>query len=209
MATGRISPREVIHLKNSLEAVIPIKQKVSTSGNAALELLGDQLHDCLMLRNKIKEMIREEAPAALQKGNIIATGYSDELDELRRMAFSGKDHLDEMLQRETERTGIPSLKIASNNVFGYYIEVRNTHKDKVPAEWTRKQTLVNAERYITAELKTYEEKILGAEERIMDLEQQIILPAGGLDAGIYFPGPNQRPADRTARLPLRFCPIGP
>ena len=173
VATGRISPREVIHLKNSLEAVIPIKQKVSTSGNAALELLGDQLHDCLMLRNKIKEMIREEAPAALQKGNIIAPGYSDELDELRRMAFSGKDHLDEMLQRETERTGIPSLKIASNNVFGYYIEVRNTHKDKVPAEWTRKQTLVNAERYITEELKTYEEKILGAEERIMDLEQQL------------------------------------
>lgn len=173
VATGKISPREVIHLKNSLEAIVPIRQLVLESGNEALELIGDQLHNCELLRAKIREMIDEQAPAQLQKGHIIARGYSPELDELRKMAFSGKDLLDEMLQRESIRTGIPSLKIASNNVFGYYIEVRNTHKDKVPAEWTRKQTLVNAERYITAELKAYEEKILGAEERIADLEQQL------------------------------------
>lgn len=173
VATGKISPREVIHLKNSLEAIVPIRQLVLESGNEALELIGDQLHNCELLRAKIREMIDEQAPAQLQKGHIIARGYSPELDELRKMAFSGKDLLDEMLQRESTRTGIPSLKIASNNVFGYYIEVRNTHKDKVPAEWTRKQTLVNAERYITAELKAYEEKILGAEERIADLEQQL------------------------------------
>jgi DNA mismatch repair protein MutS len=173
VATAKISPREVIYLKNSLDAIVPIKQLVLQSGNEALELIGDQLHNCELLRNKIREMIAEEAPAQVQKGNIIAPGYSPELDELRKMAFSGKDLLDEMLQRETLRSGIPSLKIASNNVFGYYIEVRNTHKDKVPAEWTRKQTLVNAERYITEELKVYEEKILGAEERIADLEQQL------------------------------------
>lgn len=173
VATGKISPREVIHLKNSLEAIVPIKQLVLESGNEALELIGDQLHICELLRSRIREMIDEQAPAQLQKGNIIAQGYSPELDELRKMAFSGKDLLDEMLQRESKRTGIPSLKIASNNVFGYYIEVRNAHKDKVPAEWSRKQTLVNAERYITEELKTYEEKILGAEERISDLEQQL------------------------------------
>ncbi len=173
VATGKISPREVIHLKNSLDAIVPIKQLVLESGNEALELIGDQLHNCELLRIKIRDMIDEQAPAQLQKGNIIAQGYSPELDELRKMAFSGKDLLDEMLQRESKRTAIPSLKIASNNVFGYYIEVRNTHKDKVPADWTRKQTLVSAERYITEELKAYEEKILGAEERIADLEQQL------------------------------------
>ncbi len=173
VATGKISPREVIQLKNSLEAVVPVKQLILQSGNEALELIGDQLHLCELLRTKIREMVREEAPALAQKGNIIAEGYSTELDELRGIAYRGKDLLDEMLQRESERTGITSLKIASNNVFGYYIEVRNTHKEKVPADWVRKQTLVNAERYITQELKDYEEKILGAEERIMDLEQQL------------------------------------
>jgi DNA mismatch repair protein MutS len=173
VATGKISPREVVYLKNSLEAIVPIKQKILQSANEALELIGDQLQDCELLLTKIREMVKEDAPALVQKGNIIAAGYSEELDELRNLAFRGKDHLDEMLQRETRKTGIPSLKIASNNVFGYYLEVRNTHRDKVPEEWTRKQTLVNAERYITEELKNYEEKILGAEERIAELEQQL------------------------------------
>ncbi|GLB51059.1 DNA mismatch repair protein MutS [Neptunitalea chrysea] len=173
VATGRISPREVVQLKNSLEAVIPVKSIALQASDEALKVIGDKLHDCELLRGKIKEMINEEAPVNILKGNTIAEGFSEELDEYRRLAFSGKDYLDQMLQRETERTGIPSLKIASNNVFGYYIEVRNTHKDKVPEEWTRKQTLVNAERYITEELKEYEAKILGAEEKIGVLEQQL------------------------------------
>lgn len=173
VATGKINPKEVIQLKNSLEATIPIKQITAKSSNEALKLIGDQLNSCDLLRGKIKEMVNEEAPINVLKGNVIAQAYSEELDELRGMAFSGKEYLDKMLERETERTGITSLKIASNNVFGYYIEVRNTHKDKVPEEWIRKQTLVNAERYITEELKEYEAKILGAEERILHLEQQL------------------------------------
>ena len=173
VATGKINPKEVIQLKNSLEAIVPIKQLTSQSENDAVKLIGDQLHSCDLLRSKIKEMIHEEAPVNMLKGSTIAKGYSEELDELRGLAFSGKDYLNKMLERETERTGISSLKIASNNVFGYYIEVRNTHKDKVPEEWIRKQTLVNAERYITEELKEYESKILGAEERILSLEQQL------------------------------------
>ncbi|NND78294.1 MAG: DNA mismatch repair protein MutS [Maribacter sp.] len=173
VATGKINPKEVIHLKNSLESAIPVKQLTSNSANEALNSIGDQIHPCDLLRNKIKEMVNEEAPVNVLKGNTIAKGYSEELDELRDLAFSGKEYLDKMLERETERTGITSLKIASNNVFGYYIEVRNTHKDKVPEEWIRKQTLVSAERYITEELKEYEAKILGAEERILHLEQQL------------------------------------
>ncbi len=173
VATGKINPREVVYLKNSLEAIVPIKSMISACNNKALNLMGDQLDPCDMLRTKVKEMLCEEAPVNLLKGKTIADGFLDELDELRAMAFSGKDYLDKMLERETERTGITSLKIASNNVFGYYIEVRNTHKDKVPEEWIRKQTLVNAERYITEELKEYEAKILGAEERILSLEQQL------------------------------------
>ena len=173
VATGKINPKEVVQLKNSLEAIIPIKQLTIQSENDALNLIGDQLHSCDLLRSKIKEMLNEEAPINVLKGNTIAKAYSKELDELRGLAFSGKEYLDKMLERETERTGISSLKIASNNVFGYYIEVRNTHKDKVPEEWIRKQTLVNAERYITEELKEYESKILGAEERILSLEQQL------------------------------------
>ncbi|MFH6602328.1 DNA mismatch repair protein MutS [Maribacter algicola] len=172
-ATGKINPKEVVQLKNSLEVIVPVKQHVSQSDNEALKLIGDQLHACEMLRGKIKEVIHEEAPVLISKGKTIADGYSEELDELRNLAFSGKDYLNQMLERETERTGISSLKIASNNVFGYYIEVRNTHKDKVPEEWVRKQTLVSAERYITEELKEYEAKILGAEERILSLEQQL------------------------------------
>ncbi|VAW12795.1 DNA mismatch repair protein MutS [hydrothermal vent metagenome] len=173
VATGKINPKEVVQLKNSLEAIIPIKQLATQSKNDALKLIGDQLHPCDLLRAKVKEMLNEEAPVHIPKGKTIADGYSEELDELRKLAFSGKDYLNKMLERETKRTGISSLKIASNNVFGYYIEVRNTHKDKVPEEWIRKQTLVNAERYITEELKEYEGKILGAEERILSLEQQL------------------------------------
>lgn len=172
-ATGKINPKEVVQLKNSLEAIVPIKRLSSQTKNAALQLISDQLHTCDLLRSKIKEMLSEEAPVQISKGKTIADGYSQELDELRQLAFRGKDYLDKMLERETERTGITSLKIASNNVFGYFIEVRNTHKDKVPEEWIRKQTLVNAERYITEELKAYESKILGAEERILSLEQQL------------------------------------
>ncbi|NNE76403.1 MAG: DNA mismatch repair protein MutS, partial [Pricia sp.] len=173
VATGKINPKEVIQLKNSLEALVPIKQLTTKADNEALRSIADRLHSCDLLRAKIKEMLSEDAPVNLLKGKTIADGYSTELDELRNLAFSGKDYLDKMLARETERTGISSLKIASNNVFGYYIEVRNTHKDKVPQEWIRKQTLVNAERYITEELKEYEAKILGAEERILSLEQQL------------------------------------
>ena len=173
IATGRISPKEVVQLKNSLEAVVPIKEWAMAADNEALQHLGSALHACEDLRSKIKERLDESAPVQIGKGTTIAEGYSEELDELRQLAFSSKDYLDRMLARETETTGISSLKIASNNVFGYYIEVRNTHKDKVPESWIRKQTLVNAERYITEELKEYEAKILGAEERILSLEQQL------------------------------------
>ena len=173
LATGKINPKEVVQLKNSLEAVVPIKQLALNSSNASLQHIGESLDDCEALRSKIKEVLNEEAPVNIVKGNTIAEGYSEELDELRGLAFSSKDYLDKMLERETKETGITSLKIASNNVFGYYIEVRNTHKDKVPEAWIRKQTLVNAERYITEELKEYESKILGAEERIYHLEQQL------------------------------------
>lgn len=173
LATGKINPKEVVQLKNSLEAVVPIKQLAENCSNDSLKNIGVRLNDCEALRSKIKEVLNEEAPVNIAKGNTIAQGYSEELDELRGLAFSGKDYLDKMLERESKETGITSLKIASNNVFGYYIEVRNTHKDKVPETWIRKQTLVNAERYITEELKEYESKILGAEERIYQLEQQL------------------------------------
>ena len=172
-ATAKIGPREVIQLKNSLEAVVPVKALAEQSKNQTLQSLGDQLDDCESLRDNIKKTLNEEAPVSVFKGGAIATGVSEELDELRNIASGGKEYLDTMLQRESERTGISSLKIASNNVFGYYIEVRNTHKDKVPEEWIRKQTLVNAERYITEELKEYESKILGAEEKILSLEQSL------------------------------------
>lgn len=173
VATQKVSPREVIQLKNSLEAIVPIKALTSQTDNEALKTIGDKLNNCEVLRSKIKETLNEEAPVNISKGKAIANGFSAELDEYRSLAYSGKDYLNRMLQRETEATGISSLKIASNNVFGYYIEVRNTHKDKVPASWIRKQTLVNAERYITEELKEYETKILGAEEKIGALEQQL------------------------------------
>jgi DNA mismatch repair protein MutS len=173
VATSRVSPREMMMLKNSLEAIIPIKKVAIESDTLALKSVGDQFHSLDLLREKIGEMLHPEAPVNVAKGNVIKEGYSKELDELRNLSQSGKTYLDDMLQRESERTQIPSLKIAFNNVFGYYIEVRNTHKDKVPDDWTRKQTLVNAERYITEELKEYESKILGAEEKIGQLETQL------------------------------------
>jgi len=173
VATGKINPREVIQLKNSLEAIIPIKSEALQAKNESMQVIGEQLNDCELLRKKIKETLVEESPVNILKGSAIAEGFLEELDELRNIANGGKEYLDDMLDREAKRTGITSLKIASNNVFGYYIEVRNTHKDKVPEEWIRKQTLVSAERYITEELKEYEAKILGAEEKILVLEQEL------------------------------------
>jgi len=170
---GKINPREVVQLRRSLTAIIPVKKIGSESGNNALQRIADQLQPCELIRKKIEITLQEEAPALLQKGNIISQGVSQELDELRDMLTSGKDYLVRMQQREIISTGIPSLKVAFNNVFGYYLEVRNTHKEKVPEAWIRKQTLVGAERYITPELKEYEEKILGAEGRILSLETSI------------------------------------
>lgn len=173
VATGKISPREVNFLKDSLDAIIPIKTLALESSNEALQVIGDSLHACELLREKIKSTIQEDAPVSVNKGNAIAVGVHLELDELRAISSTGKGYLEELEQRESAASGIPSLKVSFNNVFGYYIEVRNTHKDKVPAEWIRKQTLVNAERYITEELKEYESKILGAEEKIHQLETQL------------------------------------
>jgi|TARA_B110000259_G_scaffold103650_1_gene119204 DNA mismatch repair protein MutS len=173
VSIGKISPREVNQLKNSLDVLVPIKEQTSKSKIKPLQLIGEQINTCDSLRAKIEAELQDDAPVLLNKGNIIKKGINQELDELRKIAFSGKDYLLQMQQRESERTGITSLKIAFNNVFGYYIEVRNTHKDKVPEEWIRKQTLVNAERYITEELKEYESKILGAEEKILTLETSI------------------------------------
>lgn len=173
VATGKASPREIVLLKDSLKAILPIKASAEKSKNKAVRELGTQLNSGTDLIEKISKTLFDNAPVNINKGNAIATGVHQELDDLRAISNSGKEYLDNMLARETERTGITSLKIAFNNVFGYYIEVRNTHKDKVPEEWIRKQTLVNAERYITEELKEYETKILGAEEKIAKLEQEI------------------------------------
>ena len=170
IATGKVSPREVVYLKESLDAIIPIKTVALESKQEAVRIIGDSLHSCDLLREKIKDTLNQEAPVAIAKGNAIAKGINEELDDLRAISTSGKEYLEGIEKRESERTGISSLKISFNNVFGYYIEVRNTHKDKVPQEWIRKQTLVNAERYITEELKEYETKILGAEEKIYKLE---------------------------------------
>lgn len=170
VATGKVSPREVILLKNSLQAIIPVKEKAIASKNSSVKEIGNRFLDCSELISKIEATLFNDAPVNINKGNAIANGVSKELDDLRAISTSGKEYLDGMVAREVERTGITSLKIAFNNVFGYYIEVRNSHKDKVPEEWIRKQTLVNAERYITEELKEYETKILGAEEKIQELE---------------------------------------
>jgi DNA mismatch repair protein MutS len=173
VATGKASPREIVLLKDSLQAILPIKEAAEKSKNTTVKKLGNQLHTAARLIAKISETLFDHAPVNINKGNAIATGVHQELDDLRAISNSGKQYLDDMLARETKRTGISSLKISFNNVFGYFIEVRNSHKDKVPSEWIRKQTLVNAERYITEELKEYETKILGAEEKIQKLEQEI------------------------------------
>jgi DNA mismatch repair protein MutS len=173
IAAGKVSPREVVYLKESLDAIIPIKVLALESKQEAVKIIGDSLHSCELLREKIKTTLNQDAPVAVSKGNAIANGVNEELDELRAISTSGKEYLEGIEARESERTGITSLKISFNNVFGYYIEVRNTHKDKVPTEWIRKQTLVNAERYITEELKEYEAKILGAEEKIQKIESEL------------------------------------
>ena len=172
-AVGRISPREVVQLKVALQAIEPIKNACLNADNESLRKIGEHLNLCESIRDRIAREIKNDPPLMVNKGGVIADGINAELDELRQIAYSGKDYLLKMQQRESELTEIPSLKIAYNNVFGYYIEVRNTHKDKVPAEWIRKQTLVNAERYITQELKEYEEKILGAEDKILSLETKL------------------------------------
>ena len=173
IATGKVSPREVVYLKESLDAIIPIKLLALQSPQEALKVIGDSLHACDLLREKIKTTLNQEAPVSVSKGNAISKGINEELDDLRNISMSGKEFLDGIEKRESLATGISSLKISFNNVFGYYIEVRNMHKDKVPTEWIRKQTLVNAERYITEELKEYETKILGAEEKIYKIETEI------------------------------------
>jgi DNA mismatch repair protein MutS len=173
IAAGKVSPREVVYLKESLDAIIPIKTLALESPQEAVKVIGDSLHSCDLLREKIKTVLNQDAPVAIAKGNAIAKGISDELDDLRAISTSGKEFLEGIEKRESQLTGISSLKISFNNVFGYYIEVRNLHKDKVPTEWIRKQTLVNAERYITEELKEYETKILGAEEKIHKIEVEL------------------------------------
>ena len=172
-AVGRISPREVVQLKVALTAIEPVREAFLSSENAGLQEMGRKLDPCFVIRDRIEREIFPDPPALLNKGGVIKKGVNGQLDELREIAYSGKDYLLQLQQRKSTETGIPSLKIAFNNVFGYYIEVRNTHKDKVPETWIRKQTLVSAERYITEELKEYEEKILGAEEKIVSLETQL------------------------------------
>ena len=173
VAVGRVNPREMVALKVALQAVEPVKQACTEADNASLNRIGEQLNICQSIRDRIEKEINNDPPLLVNKGGVMKQGVSAELDELRGIAYSGKDYLLQIQQRESEQTGIPSLKIGYNNVFGYYIEVRNTHKDKVPPEWVRKQTLANAERYITQELKEYEEKILGAEDKILVLEAQL------------------------------------
>ena len=173
VAVGRVNPRELVQLRTALQAIEPVKRACEKAGNESLRRIGEQLNVCEVMRDRIAREIKSDPPVLLNKGGVMADGMNAELDELRHIAFSGKDYLIQIQQRESELTGIPSLKIGYNNVFGYYIEVRNAHKDKVPAGWIRKQTLANAERYITPELKEYEEKILGAEEKIITLENKL------------------------------------
>lgn len=173
VAVGRVSPREIVQLKVALQAIEPIKEACRQADNPSLNRIGEQLNLCISIRDRIEKEINNDPPLLINKGGVIKDGVNPELDELRQIAYSGKDYLLQIQQRESELTGIPSLKIAYNSVFGYYIEVRNVHKDKVPQEWIRKQTLVNAERYITQELKEYEEKILGAEDKILVLETRL------------------------------------
>lgn len=198
VAVGRVSPRELVALKVALQAVEPIKEACLEADNASLNHIGEQLNLCQSVRDRIGQEINDDPPLLVNKGGVIRSGFNDELDELRRIAYSGKDYLLQIQQRESEQTGIPSLKIGYNNVFGYYIEVRNAHKDKVPPEWIRKQTLANAERYITQELKEYEEKILGAEDKILILEGQLYNEL--VQALVEFIPPIQIDANQLARL---------
>ena len=198
VATGKVSPRETVLLKNSLQAILPIKEKALDSKNKSINALGNNILDCSEVILKIETILFNDAPVNINKGGAIASGVSKELDDLRAISNSGKEYLDNMLARESERTAISSLKIAFNNIFGYYIEVRNTHKDKVPEEWIRKQTLVNAERYITEELKEYETKILGAEEKIQELEQRLF--AELVQHIIQFVQPVQQNAQTVAQI---------
>ena len=198
VAVGRVSPREVVALKVALQAIEPIKAACLEADNASLNRIGEQLNICQSVRDRIEKEINNDPPLLVNKGGVIRQGVSAELDELRRIAYSGKDYLLQIQQRESEQTGIPSLKIGHNNVFGYYIEVRNAHKDKVPQEWIRKQTLANAERYITQELKEYEEKILGAEDKILILEAQLYNEL--VQSLVEFIPPIQIDANQLARL---------
>lgn len=198
VAVGRITPREMVQLRNALGAMEPVKQMCESASQDALQAIGEQINPCVLIRDRIAREIVDDAPAATNRGTVIRAGVDAELDELRDIAFRGKDYLMKIQSREVEATGISSLKIGYNNVFGYYIEVTNTHKDKVPAEWIRKQTLVNAERYITQELKEYEEKILGAQEKILEIENRLY---AALVAGLaeYIPA-IQLDASLVARL---------
>ena len=198
VAVGRVSPREVVALKVALQAIEPIKAACLEADNASLNRMGEQLNLCQSVRDRIDHELNNDPPLLVNKGGVIRSGFNAELDELRRIAYSGKDYLLKIQQRESEQTGIPSLKIGYNNVFGYYIEVRNTHKDKVPAEWIRKQTLANAERYITQELKEYEEKILGAEDKILVLEAQLFNDL--VQSLVEYIPPMQIDATQLARL---------
>jgi DNA mismatch repair protein MutS len=198
VAVIRMNPREIYHLKNSLDAIIPIIEECKSSKNTLLQEIAEQLHPCDELRQRIAKEINPESPNLINKGNVILDGVCEELDDLRAISFGGKDYLENLEKRESERTGISSLKISFNNVFGYYFEVRNTHKDKVPDEWTRKQTLVSAERYINEELKEYEEKILGAEEKIQAIENRLFNDLV-MDAANYI-GAIQQNANLIAKL---------
>ncbi len=197
-AVGRVSPRDIVQLRLALQAIEPMKKVCMSADDSTLQRIGEQLNLCASIRDRIIREIQPDPPLTVQKGNVIASGVSKELDELRQIAYSGKDYLLQIQQREAEATGIQSLKVAYNNVFGYYLEVRNTYKDKVPAEWIRKQTLVNAERYITQELKEYEEKILGAEDKILALEGQLF--AELVAATASFTPDIQRDAQLVAQL---------
>ena len=198
VAVGRVSPRDIVQLRVALQAIEPMKRLCMEAEDETLRRIGEQLNLCASIRDRIAREIQPDPPLTVQKGNVIAKGVSPELDELRQIAYSGKDYLLQIQQREAEATGIQSLKVAYNNVFGYYLEVRNTYKDKVPAEWIRKQTLVNAERYITQELKEYEEKILGAEDRILALEERLF--AALVNAVSAFTPDIQRNAQLVAQL---------
>ncbi|MXV51226.1 DNA mismatch repair protein MutS [Pedobacter sp. HMF7647] len=199
----KANPREVCQLKRALHSIEAIKTVCDASDNNALKVIGEQLNPCILIRDRIEKEMHAEPPALLNKGNVIASGVDEELDRLRKIAFGGKDYLVEIQRREAEATGIPSLKIAFNNVFGYYLEVTHSHKDKVPAEWIRKQTLVNAERYITPELKEYEDQILGAEEKINALETRLYISL--LADLLEYIKPVQLNAQLVAQLDVLLC----